>query len=181
KVVDYKTYGAGFDPSLVEKGLNTQLLIYIFSLWKGRNGSSAGIAGDGDVIPAGAVYYSVKRMEATADSFVDEDQARRVLEQGIERSGLILEEDNIPDAMFPGAKDVNKKNGTTQRVGLSYTTVVQFGELYEKVESAVKMIAGNMKKGVGAVDPVDDENAKCQWCPGKRICKHAYAYAPKGW
>lgn len=181
KVVDYKTYGAGFDPSLVEKGLNTQLLIYIFSLWKGRNGSSAGIAGDGDVIPAGAVYYSVKRMEATADSFVDEDQARRVLEGEIERSGLILGEDGIPDAMFPGAKDVNKKNGTTQRAGLSYTTVAEFGELYEKVESAVKMIAGNMKKGVGAVDPVDDKNAKCQWCPGKRICKHAYAYAPKGW
>lgn len=164
KVVDYKTYNAKFDPELVEKGLNIQLLIYLFSAWK-----SGAVK---DPVPAGAVYFNVKKMEAVENRIVSEEKAREIFAGTLSRSGVVLSENNIPEAMFGG----ERPGGS-----FSYETVEGFGRLYEKLEAAVNRIADEMKKGVGGVHPVDDEHAGCGYCPGKRICKHPYAYQAKGW
>ena len=97
---------------------------------------------------------------------------RPELERLLSRSGVVLSENGVPEAMFGDEKPGKE---------ISYETVEGFGKLYEKLESVIKQIRDEMKKGVGAVRPVDDEHAGCGYCPGKRICKHPYAYQAKGW
>ncbi len=164
KVVDYKTYTAKFDPNLVEKGLNIQLLIYLFSVWK-----SGAV---NDPVPAGAIYFNLKNMEAAENRMLSEEEARAKFEGLLSRSGVVLSENGVPEAMFGDEKPGKE---------ISYETVEGFGKLYEKLESVIKQIRDEMKKGIGAVRPVDDEHAGCGYCPGKRICKHPYAYQAKGW
>ena len=164
KVVDYKTYTAKFDPKLVEKGLYIQLLIYLFSLWK-----SGAV---NDPVPAGAIYFNLKNMEAAENRMLSEEEARAKFEGLLSRSGVVLSENGVPEAMFGDEKPGKE---------ISYETVEGFGKLYEKLELVIKQIRDEMKKGVGAVRPVDDEHAGCGYCPGKRICKHPYAYQAKGW
>ncbi|MBQ3901317.1 MAG: PD-(D/E)XK nuclease family protein, partial [Clostridia bacterium] len=167
KVVDYKTGSQGFDPSLVEKGLNIQLLLYMYYVWKDNNP-----LGLNDPVPAGAVYCKVNRLEGSGKTILSEEEARAELEKSFSRSGVILSDDGAAESLFggEGPKDV-----------LSYETVEGFGRLCEEMENAVKKIAARMKEGVGSVDPVDDVHARCGFCPGRKICKHPYAFTKKGW
>ena len=112
-------------------------------------------------------FYEMRKAKG-----MTEEKAREIFAGTLSRSGVVLSENNIPEAMFGG----EKPGGS-----FSYETVEGFGRLYEKLEAAVNRIADEMKKGVGGVHPVDDEHAGCGYCPGKRICKHPYAYQAKGW
>src|SRR5699024_6260856 len=61
RVIDYKTGSKEFSLDDIAMGLNLQMLLYLFSLWK--NGSRKGgaldaIAQDSEVLPAGVLYFS---------------------------------------------------------------------------------------------------------------------------
>ena len=91
RVVDYKTGGATFSLADIREGLHVQLLLYLFTLWKGKTPFQTGENGD-TLQPAGAVYLTVRPQEKAADDMMEPSDARELALSGLTRSGIYLDD-----------------------------------------------------------------------------------------
>lgn len=169
RVVDYKTGGKEFSLDKVSKGLEIQLLLYLFSVWK------FGLPGDGrELIPAGAVYFNVKPATAAASSITAADANRESAIMRAERSGVLLSDDGVLRAMEGEVGSLFKlkeANGVIVPDGKSAKTVLlsaeEFGELYDTLGDTLKRIAAEMNSGQAEAQAGD----ACRFCDYGLICR----------
>ena len=178
RVVDYKTGSRSFSLAEVRDGLHVQLLIYLFSLWKSRSPLPFGDSGNiQDIVPAGAVYFSIKPGEKSVDAPMDAETAREQVIDGIGRSGVYLKDEEVLDAMDAGlsGKYVSvtrkKDGGLTGRAALQ--DLEQFGALYGQMRETVGKIAGEIKNGVSCAAPkVRNGSDPCSYCSMRPVCRY---------
>ena len=173
RVVDYKTGDKTFSMAKIARGVDVQLLIYLFTLWK----LGAPKLKIKDAIPAGAVYFSAKPNANSVSSYYSAEQAAEYTIDSIVRSGIYLSEEDVLTAMD---KDLSgkyvgiKRSGNTIK-GSGDTTLMsleELGELYTHLEETIKAVAKDMKEGHSEASPLvtKDENP-CKWCDNKYICR----------
>ena len=178
RVVDYKTSTKKFSMDDVEKGLNLQMLLYLFAIWNAKEDwFKKKIKCEGDILPAGVLYYSaiaptVKIKNDTSFSNVYSDALCN-----IERNGLLINDIDILRAMD---KELNglyipakiKKDGTL-KTSDSLQSLEEFGQLVEKIDGILKGIANNMKAGIVDAKPIEISKDKtaCTYCKMKPICR----------
>ena len=83
RVVDYKTGAKSFRLSDVYQGINMQMLLYLFSIW--RNGRER----YGDVVPAGVLYMPAS---AAVQKGVREGQVGGAFDKALKMNGLLLQD-----------------------------------------------------------------------------------------
>jgi len=171
RVVDYKTGVRTFSLSEIRQGLHVQLLLYLFSLWKGRPAP-----GNPEYLPAGAVYLQVRPGEAASEAMLTPEEARQRAVDGVHRSGIWLRDDEVLEAMDEGLTGkyvpvTRKKDGTlTGRATLQ--DLAQFGALYEELRGIISSIAGEMANGHSAASPRTTGGVReCTWCPFGSVCR----------
>lgn len=174
RVMDYKTGHKSFDLTDVWHGLNLQMLLYLFAL------EEKGLPGDRrEVVPAGVLYLPAREEKLTGSRGMDEDARQRALEHKLRRSGLILNDPNVVDAMehIPLGQDarfipvrVSKKTGAIS--GDSLTSAVQLGKLHRHIRRILKDIAREVGGGCIQADPWyrDEQRTACSWCEFAPVC-----------
>ena len=175
RIVDYKTGKKEFSLENISKGIEVQLLIYLFSVWK------FGLPdGDGrETVPAGAVYFSTRPAVMNADSITAAEENRTEAVESVSRSGVLLNDESVLRAM---EKDLGGRfiSPTVKDGALickdRHTFLVsaeQFGELYGELERTITGIAGEMRAGKAEAKPSGVNNASdpCGWCEYAFVCK----------
>ncbi len=97
RVVDYKTGRKSFDYCDVFNGVGLQMLLYMFVL-RENGGELLGAP----AAAAGVQYFPARVPYLSADARMDEEQAREERKKEWRRSGLLLQDEAVLQAMEPG-------------------------------------------------------------------------------
>lgn len=183
RVVDYKTGSKEFSFSDLKEGLNTQLLIYLFSLCyaqpedkKRELGASEG----GEIIPAGIQYLSSNAPSVSVESYCDDETLERLISDKFKRSGILTSDPEILRAMNHNldkkivSKTTEGEDGTL--TGKSLASREQFAQIYEMLESTVKDVAESIRGGVADAIPIrGGDKSPCRYCKMKAVCRSGAA------
>ncbi len=182
RVVDYKTGDKKFSLADVVKGKNVQLMLYLFSLCESPEGCNfrRELAPNGEkILPAGAVYFSAKPGEASSANYVDAETAQGIAIKGISRTGLVLRDDDVLDAMEKGINGIyipaKKKNGGDYDARCSRTaSEEEFGQIREQMMSSLAEIGNRLAGGEACSIPEQPgEKGTCQYCAARAFCRHS--------
>lgn len=178
RVIDYKTGQKKFSFEDVRRGLDVQLLLYLFCAWHSNGSHFADelTDGEGEILPAGAMYLSLKANDPVSDAPISAERARELMAETIVRSGVVTDERDVLDAMDRGITGkytpVSLKNDGSYKRCASIATLERFGELYAQLEQTVSEIAEEMKSGMAAPRPLKDASVDaCEYCSVGEICK----------
>ena len=193
RVMDYKTGHKSFDLTDVWHGLNLQMLLYLFTLEeKGLPGESR------PIVPAGVLYLPAREEHLTGSRNMDPEQRRKALDSKLRRSGLILNDPTVVDAMehVPLGSDarflpvtVSKRTGAIS--GSALASAVQLGKLQKHIHRILRDIAREIGGGNIQADPWyrGERDTACRWCDFASAChfedgrggeRSRYLYPVKG-
>ena len=152
RVVDYKTGTKKFRLKEIEQGMNLQMLLYLFSITKMPPCRfREELAGDGEILPAGVLYFSARPGEAKAQKSVSGSEAREIAMADVAREGLLLSEESVLRAMDSELKGKYipvkvKKDGTLGKSDALASTEA-FEDVFRQISSTVCRIGEEMKNG----------------------------------
>ncbi|MBR5252789.1 MAG: PD-(D/E)XK nuclease family protein [Clostridia bacterium] len=175
RVVDYKTGSKSFSMDNIYRGVDVQLLIYLFTVWK--MGIPALRDAD-EIVPAGAVYFSARPTAHSTPSAVSPDDAAELAMDKIERSGVYLANEDVLRAMdrdlsgkYVGVK-VSGEDIKSSGKSSTLLTLEEFGSLYTQLEEIIGKIATEMAGGKAEAKPTKiDGKSPCEWCDNRYICR----------
>lgn len=190
RVVDYKTGKKEFSLSDIAMGLNLQMLIYLFSIWKDRNGSfRRALDIKGDIIPAGVLYFEARTATIDADPEADPQEIYALAESSLKRNGLLLGNEEILRMMekklsgkyIPVTLNKEGLPGSSIKA-LSLSTLEEMGEMMNKISSTVASLAAEMKSGKADCSPIRNaRNDGCKYCSYKSVCRNPSALDDNGY
>lgn len=169
RVIDYKTYSKSFSADLVEYGLDSQMLHYLFA-YCDRTGAK----------PAGVLYYTVTLPNVQINGREDEDKLYHELEKTLKRSGILLDDPDVVYAMSHDFKFVpvsRKKDGTLYSRGSTKRlyTEAELDELKKQLNDNMTSLSKQVFCGNMDIAPLELENGKaepCKYCAFGDICRN---------
>lgn len=168
RVVDYKTGKKSFSLSDVWYGLGLQMLLYLFALE--RSGASRyGM----EIVPAGVLYVPARDVLVSAPAELTAEQIMAEKAKARRRSGLLLGESAVLDAMEHGELQylpVSFKDGTYS--GDALASAERLGALGRHIDATLRALARELRGGSVAADPwfrSQTENA-CRFCDYAAAC-----------
>ena len=169
RVVDYKTGKKSFDYCDVFNGVGLQMLLYLFAL---RN-SGAEMLGNRPV-PAGVQYFPARVPYLSTDGRMDTEEAGEERQKQWVRSGLLLEDEAVLQAMEPGEKP-RRMSYTIKKDGALAGDLAD-REQMKLLQSYVFRVLGKLVEDIasGNVEPNPytrgaNHNA-CAYCPYGTVC-----------
>ena len=169
RVVDYKTGKKSFDYCDVFNGVGLQMLLYLFAL---RN-SGADILGQRPV-PAGVQYFPARVPYLSTDGRLDTEAAEEERQKQWVRSGLLLEDEAVLQAMEPG--DQPKRLCYTVKKEGELVGDLADREQMKLLQNYVFRVLGKLVEDIasGNVEPNPytrggSHNA-CSYCPYSTVC-----------
>ncbi|MBQ9112278.1 MAG: PD-(D/E)XK nuclease family protein [Clostridia bacterium] len=180
RIVDYKTGSKDFSLEDVSHGLNTQMLLYLFSVCRDpgmRFRISAGLENGEPPVPAGIVYLSsaLPKVEIKDYGVSDEEVLLRT-EEELSRSGILLDDEEIIHAFsHSDSKSLLlgvSKNKNGEYTGKALISGEAFDELYGQIESTIRDIGNSIYSGIADSTPLRyGDNDPCKYCTVKPICR----------
>ncbi len=172
RVVDYKSGGKKFDLNEVFNGLNMQMLIYLFAIWR------SGFRDYKDIKPAGILYMPVNAPYASVGRDEGEDEIQAQKQKATKMSGMVLDDSRVIYAMdsrlsgdiVPASV---KKDGENSGTLIS---LKQMGLLMKRVEKILEDMAVSLHEGEIAVRPAFAQTTTspyhdvCKYCDYKDVC-----------
>lgn len=166
RVVDYKSGNKVFNRTALDNGLDLQMFVYLFAY----------CAGIKNAIPAGVTYLPA-RIKTLNESQAKGESIEEIAAQNFKRSGIILADRDVIDAMEPGEKkkflpvSVNK-DGSLRKSSTSLADIEEFGKLEEKVKKYIKKVADLIYQGEMKVSPLKiTQHDSCQFCSYQPVCR----------
>ena len=173
RVVDYKTGRKSFDLTEVWNGLGLQMLLYLFTL-EDRGEKFYGKPVEG----AGVLYLPARDAIIKGSRSMSDDAWRKQLDKELTRSGLVLSDPAVLDAMEePGEKGyrflplkVSKSTGESS--GAALATAEQLGKLGGHIQKVLEEICEEIAQGNIAADPFwrGPEKNACRYCDYAQAC-----------
>ena len=170
RVVDYKTGKKAFDLVNIRYGLGIQMLLYLFALEK----DGASYFGT-PIVPCGVLYHPARDVILKMGRDVTEEKIQSALQAELRRSGMVLSEPRVLQAMEHSALEtpcylpigVTKDGSITG----SIATTEQLGKLGRYVEKLLHEIAREIGSGNVEVDPYQHGGeSACDYCPFFAAC-----------
>lgn len=181
RVVDYKSGAKDFSLADIERGLNTQLLVYLISLWKSENPAFRAKLlpnGEGEILPAGVLYTAARPGEKTYDRPQEEETVLADAMQGVRRSGLLLDDREVLQAMDKTLSGryipirFTKDGDYYKSSERSVASLARMGALVGDLERVIGRIAGEIRGGDASARPMADGRKKtCEYCDMKAFCR----------
>ncbi len=177
RVIDYKTGNKTFDLTDIEKGVNLQLPLYLYTIVSSENEALTeklgGEAGD-KLRPAGFLYVGVR----PKDGVVPDGGELPTGAKRLPRSGLLVYDEEILRAQDPELSGQYipvrvKKDGSLYADCVKSTLPEEeFARLYEKLADTVKNIVCDMRSGsADAVPSKKGADSPCKYCKMKAFCR----------
>lgn len=169
RVVDYKTGRKSFDYCDVFNGVGLQMLLYMFAL---RNSGDA--LWERQAFPAGVQYFPARAPFLSADGRLDAQEAENARKAQWKRSGLLLQDEAVLQAMEPGETPQRmcyavKKDGTLSG------DLADRDQMKQLEAYIFRVLAGLVEEiASGNVEPNPytrgtSHNA-CSYCPYGAVC-----------
>lgn len=178
RVVDYKTGTKEFSIDDIKMGLNTQLLLYLFSIWK--NGviskEDKNLYVGKEILPAGVLYFSASVPTVKAEDELPPEEVESRAEDGLTRQGILLCDEDVLTAMdselsgkyIPVSRKTNGEFKNTEKL----KSIEEFGELLRDVENTIKLIGDSIKSGDASAKPIrNKKHDACAYCEMKPVCR----------
>ena len=171
RVVDYKSGKKAFDLSAVRMGLDIQMLLYLFALereGKARFGH--------EVEPAGVLYLPARDDILSAERNISPEELQREREKNLRRSGLLLAEPAVLQAMEHDAlrepRYLPLRVGRDGSVSGSVASAARLGKLGQYVDKLLRQIAREVRDGNIDADPCcrGEDDSFCQYCDWADAC-----------
>lgn len=169
RVCDYKTGKKEFSLSDIWYGMGLQMLIYLFVLEK-HGGERYG----SEIVPAGVLYAPARDIILSLPRNTDMETIEKMRVRQLKRSGLILEDPDVIEAMEnseePVRIPVKFKNG---RPSGSLASAEQLGRLGKYIEELLIRLGDEMQKGSIDANPFVSGGIliSCQYCEFKDACQ----------
>ena len=180
RIVDYKTGSKEFSLADLSCGINTQMLIYLFTLAHAKEFFQK-LTGEADptVVPAGALYHSSALSAVELDTYPDSGgiDVRSEAEKGFRRSGVLPAEDDLLHAMHHSLSNaflpgVAARRSAGSSTSAAYVPLSDFKNLESTVKDTVCRIANTMRDGHADADPfVYKGKDPCTYCSMRAICR----------
>lgn len=181
RVVDYKTGTKEFSMDDIAMGLNLQMLLYLFSLWKNGakpHGALREAANGREILPAGVLYFSANVPTVTLDREESPEDVERMVSDKLARRGLLLDDTDVLTAMEHELSGKYlpvkvKKDGSFGKTD-ALKTLEDFGSLLSEIESTVRRIGLEIKRGNASAHPMKTKkHDACRFCEMKPVCRAA--------
>lgn len=177
RIVDYKTGQKTFSLEDLDIGINTQMLIYLFTLC--RNGENdfkraIGLAENEDTLPAGVVYLSSYIPTIEATDYDSENDILLQAEDSLSRSGLFLNDEDVLRAMNHelDSRFIANINSTRKEKGRELVDKDGFKDIFNKLQNVIIKIATELHSGKADANPlIRDKKSPCDYCSSKPICR----------
>lgn len=168
RVVDYKSGKKDFKLSDLYYGLNLQMLLYLFSIWKKGTGRYAGIT------PAGVLYLPSGYTAGELSRLAKEEEIEEARIKAHRMSGLLLQETAVLQAMEAGLQGVFlpvMKNDKGKLVGdESLYGMEQIGQLYRHSMKLLEDMYRSLQEGKVAPLPAAKQKKPCVYCEYHTVC-----------
>ncbi len=176
RVVDYKTGAKDFSADELKLGLNMQMLLYLFSIWKNGKKQNSGLSVpvNSEILPAGVLYFSAGVPTVTLDHEISANEVETMVSGKLNRRGLLLDDPEVLEAMEKGLSGKylpvkQKKDGSLTG---SLASLEEFKGLLSEMEDTIKRIGKEMKSGNAEAMPLcDKKHDGCAYCPMKPVCR----------
>ncbi len=182
RVVDYKTGVKKFKLQDIEEGINLQLLLYLFSVLESDSPDfrkSLGISEDGDILPAAVLYLSSLTAGSAAATPRTEEEAIALGMKTAQRSGLIIDDAAVIEAMDDTAKkdylpiSLNKDGSVSKNTRHSLTDIAALGALKAQIGETLSALGAAIKGGDATAAPMREHGTgACEWCGYKSVCRY---------
>lgn len=181
RVVDYKSGFKKFKLSDVYYGLNLQMILYLFAIWKNGKERYA------DVLPAGVLYMPAGEAAPALGRAATETDTKEHLLAQYRMNGFVLEDPEVVQAMEPDVKGVfipvgqNKDGSFSKRSSL--LRLEELGKLERYVERLVIHMAEELAGGSIEARPTFSGGSRppCEYCDYATVCgnkERASAFQP---
>lgn len=167
RVIDYKTGEKKFSLDKVEKGLDLQMLTYLFACCAADK--------TGNTLPAGVLYMPASAPKLDGEKeYEDIDEAAV---KSIKKSGLVLADPEVIRAMEADGGGIFipvrlNKDGTVSARGASAKTLEEFEALKEQLTDTIRKMGDRLISGDMCIDPIKDGNINaCRYCEYKSLCR----------
>lgn len=166
RVVDYKTGATVFSKKALHEGIGLQMFLYLFALCRKENKA-----------PAGVLYVPASLAPGRESTPEDAENTDAFLKKRFRRSGLLVADTDIVDAMEKGIQGIylpaKLKKDETFDYRSSVATAEQLGKLKLSVEDYIGKLADEIIGGNMCVSPlkIDDNHNACRFCDMKTVCR----------
>ena len=180
RVIDYKTGAKQYNREDAEKGLNLQLLIYLYSLCKMGDCKVKRELHKGKITPAGMMYLPLEMGKATSENEIGfsteagQEQERAAVTNNMKRSGILLDNEDILRAQDPSLREyiptyppkANSKEET-------FVSAERFEEIFEGLADTVEKIGLEMLSGNARAEHLERKNktSPCEYCASRAVCR----------
>ena len=171
RVVDYKTGRKDFDYTDILSGMGLQMLIYLFALTR----EAARYYGR-ELLPAGVLYFPARYDVEPAKNRLSPEEAESLHSKKLRRKGLVLDDEEILQAMEPGTTPIYLPCQVSKKTGVrsgDLASPEQLALVETHVRQTLGRLADSVWSGEVAPDPYwrgEDHNA-CRWCSYRSICR----------
>lgn len=178
RVIDYKTGKKQFVLYDVLCGINIQMLLYLSAITK--NGSD--LFGD-NIVPCGVLYMpsSTSYISTEHDNHIKtEDEIEKERNNSLSMNGIIINNDEIIDAMNGGGMFI--KNKSLKKGGdppVLTCSPKELNIIFQKIDEIIVDMAENLHKGKIEAEPLMIKTSKksnvingCDFCPYDSICAY---------
>ena len=169
RVADYKTGYKAFSLSDVWYGMGLQMLLYLFALQRSGDGRYGK-----EIVPAGVLYVPARDALLSASAELSPEEILAKKAKAKRRSGLLLDDDAILQAMehgeIPDYLPVKfTKKGRSQE---NLATAEQLGLLSRHIDETLKALAAELHSGSVAADPWfrSQTDSACRFCDYAAVC-----------
>ena len=169
RIVDYKSGGKEFKLDAMAEGLNLQMLLYLFALWKnGREEYQ-------DVTPAGILYMPAGTVTPALPRDAGAEDEQRAVETAYAMNGLLLDDQTVLAAMEPdlSGRFLPVYLGSKGLKGKYLASRKDFENLEQYTEGLIRTMSDRLRQGEISPDPYADGNFQpCLYCDYRQICGH---------
>lgn len=187
RVVDYKTGKKVFSLSDVAMGINLQMLLYLFSIWKDESGSFKRLVNcEGDIIPAGVLYFEARTPSIAIEKNMSAEDIYSLAEKSLKRNGLLINDEEILRLMEKKLENKYipvslKKDGTFTSASVnSLHSLEEMGALLNQITATVSKLASEIKSGKADCFPIKDSTHDgCKYCAHRYVCRRPESFVRK--
>lgn len=182
RIVDYKTGSRSHSLKNIEKGVDLQLLLYLFAIWKADKNRLPQKLRDtkGSILPAGVIYQESTYPTVNCDKLPEsrEEAIRAALDE-LGKTGLILDDEEVIDAMEQTVgrgtpRKLDKYGAISVNSGSMLLSLAKIGELADKVAGILSDIGGRLRSGEAYAQPVRlTDDVPCKYCDYRSFCRSA--------
>ncbi len=178
KILDYKSGKTEHSLKNIQYGIDTQMLLYLFSIWKDDNGTFAEMSGKAgfDIVPAGVLYQQVSLpVESTTHPLSDSEITEKAYKALI-RNGILLEDIHILSAMEHDIAGkflpVTLDNNAVKASKSDLISLKQFENLYDEVTGKLSECGRKMKSGQASAAALQlSSRNPCKNCAMYPVCR----------